>query len=380
MRTPIKGQAMATNSTQETRFADLLHHRAHRLAKGDPVAPGIIPATTFHLPDLDGAPFKYARMSSPTWEEVEEQLSLLEDAPCVSFPSGMAAITAALFATLKSGDHLILPSDGYYVTRVLGTEFLQSLGIRITQIPTTAFAETDFTGAQVVYIETPSNPGLDVCDIAAVATNAHAAGAKLIADNSTMTPLLQRPLDLGADIVVAADTKASSGHSDVLFGHVATRDPALLQRITDWRRISGSVPGAFEAWLVHRGIETLELRMDRMCRSAAILATRLAGHPRVKNLRFPGLPTDPSHTIALKQMSGFGFLLTFELESEARAEAFLAACPYIAQTTSFGGTHTAGERRARWGDPVPPGFIRLSVGCEPTEPLWSAIDAALTAT
>ena len=370
---------MTKNSTPQDRFADLLHHRAHRLAKGDPVAPGIISATTFHLPDTD-APFKYARMSSPTWEEVEEQLSLLEDAPCISFPSGMAAITAALFATLKSGDHLILPSDGYYVTRVLGSEFLQGLGIRVTQIPTMAFATTDLTGAQVVYIETPSNPGLDVCDIALVAARAHAAGAKLIADNTTMTPLLQRPLDLGADIVVAADTKAPAGHSDVLFGHAATRDPALLKRIADWRRISGSVPGAFEAWLVHRGIETLELRLDRMCRSAATIAPRLASHPRVKNLRFPGLPTDPSHAIAAKQMSGFGFLLTFELEDEVAAESFLTACPYIAQTTSFGGTHTAGERRARWGDPVAAGFIRLSIGCEPTEPLWSAIEAALTST
>ena len=370
---------MTKNSTPQDRFADLLHHRAHRLAKGDPVAPGIISATTFHLPDTD-APFKYARMSSPTWEEVEEQLSLLEDAPCISFPSGMAAITAALFATLKSGDHLILPSDGYYVTRVLGSEFLQGLGIRVTQIPTMAFATTDLTGAQVVYIETPSNPGLDVCDIALVAARAHAAGAKLIADNTTMTPLLQRPLDLGADIVVAADTKAPAGHSDVLFGHAATRDPALLKRIADWRRISGSVPGAFEAWLVHRGIETLELRLDRMCRSAATIAPRLASHPRVKNLRFPGLPTDPSHAIAAKQMSGFGFLLTFELEDEVAAESFLTACPYIAQTTSFGGTHTAGERRARWGDLVAPGFIRLSIGCEPTEPLWSAIEAALTST
>ena len=370
---------MTRNSTPETRFADLLHHRAHRLAKGDPVAPGIIPATTFHLPDTD-APFKYARMSSPTWEEVEEQLSILEDAPCVSFPSGMAAITAALFATLKSGDHLILPSDGYYVTRVLGSDFLAGLGIKITQIPTVAFATADFTGAKVVFIETPSNPGLDVCDIAEVATRAHAAGAIVIADNTTLTPLLQRPLDLGADIVVAADTKAPAGHSDVLFGHAATRDPALLQRMTDWRRISGAVPGAFEAWLVHRGIETLELRLDRMCRSAATIAPRLAAHRRVKTLRFPGLTNDPSHTTALKQMSGFGFLMTFELESEIRAEAFLAACPYIAQTTSFGGTHTSGERRARWGDPVAPGFIRLSMGCEPTEPLWSAIESALNAT
>ena len=368
---------MTKNSNSDQRFADLLHHRAHRLQKGDPVAPGIITATTFHLPQVDGAPFKYARMSSPTWEEVEEQLTLLEDAPCLSFPSGMAAIAASLFATLKAGDHLILPSDGYYVTRVLGSEFLQGLGVKVTQLPTNAFATADFTGANVVYIETPSNPGLDLCDIAETAARAHQAGAVVIVDNSTMTPLLQRPLDLGADIVVAADTKAPAGHSDVLFGHVATRNPALLKRMNDWRRISGSVPGSFEAYLVHRGIETLELRLARMCASAALIAQRLLPHPKVANLRYPGLPTDPSHQIALKQMSGFGYLMTFDLGSESAAETFLTACPYIAQTTSFGGTHTAGERRARWGDQVTPGFIRLSIGCEPTEPLWQAINDAL---
>ncbi|MBC7477384.1 MAG: PLP-dependent transferase, partial [Pseudorhodobacter sp.] len=141
---------------------------------------------------------------------------------------------------------------------------------------------------------------------------------------------------------------------------------------------SGSVPGSFEAYLVHRGIETLELRMARMCHSAALIAQRLSTHPKVANLRYPGLSTDPSHQIALKQMSGFGYLMTFDLGSESAAETFLTNCPYIAQTTSFGGTHTAGERRARWGDQVSPGFIRLSIGCEPTEPLWQAIDQALT--
>jgi cystathionine gamma-lyase len=367
-----------TNDDPQRRFAELLHHRAHRLQKGDPVAPGIISATTYHLPEVEGAAFKYARMSTPTWEELEEQLAILEAAPCVSFPSGMAAISAALFATLKAGDRLIIPSDGYYVTRVLGTEFLKPLGIHVDEIPTTEIAGAELTGAAVVYVETPSNPGLDLCDIALVAANARKAGAKLIVDNTTMTPLLQRPLDLGADLVVAADTKAPAGHSDVLFGHVATRDAGLLRRIHDWRRVSGAVPGAFEAWLVHRGIETLEVRLDRMCRSAAAIADRLADHPRIKALRYPGLPDDPSHDLAKRQMSGFGFLMTFTLEDEARAEAFLAACPYIARTTSFGGTHSAAERRARWGDPVAPGFIRLSVGCEPLEPLWNSIAAALS--
>ncbi len=142
----------------------------------------------------------------------------------------------------------------------------------------------------MVYLETPSNPGLDVTDIAAVAARAHAAGARVIADNTTMTPILQRPLDLGCDLVVAADTKAPAGHSDVLFGHVAGRDAALMGRVRDWRRMAGAIPGPFEAFLVHRGIETLGLRLERMCASAATIAARLAAHPGVGSLRYPGLP------------------------------------------------------------------------------------------
>jgi cystathionine gamma-lyase len=150
-----------------------------------------------------------------------------------------------------------------------------------------------------------------------------------------------------------------------------------MARVRDWRRLGGAVPGAFEAWLVHRGIETLEVRLARMCASAQVIAERLAADPRVAGVRFPGLPHDPSYTIAARQMRGFGFLIGFTLPDAAAAEAFLADCPYIAQSTSFGGTHTSGERRARWGDGVAEGFIRLSVGLEPVEVLWAAIDAAL---
>jgi cystathionine gamma-lyase len=250
----------------------------------------------------------------------------------------------------------------------------------VIEVPTLKMDEYDYTDVSVVLIETPSNPGLDVCDIAQIAKRVHSAGGLLIADNTTMTPLLQRPLDHGADIVVAADTKAPAGHSDVLFGHAATRDPGLHNRIRDWRRLSGAVPGSFEAWLVHRGIETLEVRLERMCASAQLIATRLMEHPRVKNIRYPGLQGDPSHAIAKRQMSGFGFLIGFELENRARAEAFLTACPFIAQATSFGSTHTSGERRARWGDAVPEGFIRLSIGIEPVEHLMDAIETALSST
>lgn len=361
----------------DARIARLLHHRKAGLALGDPVVPPISVATTFHLPQAQGAAHYYGRSGQPTWDAVEAQLSILEAAEVVSFPSGMAAITAALVCCLKAGAKVMIPSDGYYVTRLLGRDLLQVYGVEVVQVPTLEMAEHDFTGFQVIYIETPSNPGLDVVDVAALAGKARAAGALLIADNTTMTPLLQRPLDLGADLVVAADTKAPAGHSDALFGHVAGRDANLMARVREWRRQSGSVPGPFEAYLVHRGLETLEVRLSRMCASAATIAGRLAAHPKVRGLRYPGLPGDPSQKAVGTQMANGGFLIGIELAGEVEAEAFLARCPLIEQATSFGGVHTAAERRARWGDAVPDGFIRLSVGVEPVETLWSAIDQAL---
>ena len=365
-----------TDDTDQ-RVARMLHHRSAALEKGDPIALPLTTSTAYHLPSVQGAPYIYGRNGTPTWDAVEAQLSLLEDAEVVSFPSGMGAISAALMATLKAGDTLILPSDGYYVSRVLSTGFLEPLGIKVVQIPTLAFATADFTGAAVVYIETPSNPGLEVIDIADVARRAHAAGAIVIADNTTMTPLLQRPLDHGADLVVAADTKAPGGHSDALFGHVAGRDAARMARVRDWRRLSGAVPGAMEAWLIHRGLETLDVRLERMCRSAGIIAARLQDHSDVLAVRYPGLAHDPSHAIAARQMDGFGFLIGVTLQDATAAEGFLERCPYMVRATSFGSTHTSGERRARWGDAVPEGFLRLSIGLEPTQTLWAAFDAAL---
>ena len=361
----------------DDRVARMLHHRAAGLAPGEPVALPLVSSATFVLGDGGNAPFIYGRNGGPTWVAVEEALGVLEDAPCVAFPSGMAAIGAALQAVLGAGKRLMLPADGYYVSRLFARQVLAPYGVDVVEVPTRDMAAADFAGVTAVLIETPSNPGLDVIDIAALVTRAHAAGAVVIADNTTMTPLLQRPLDLGADVVVAADTKAPSGHSDVLFGHVATRDEAILGRVRDLRRIGGAVPGAYEAMLVHRGLETLEVRLARMCASAGVIAEQLAAHPAVRNVRYPGLVTDASHAIAAKQMAGFGFLIGFELHSHAAAEAFIADCPLIVSSTSFGSTHSSAERRARWGDAVAPGFIRLSVGIEPVEPLWSAMAAAL---
>ncbi len=363
----------------DARIARLLHHRKAGLAMGEPVVPPISVATTFHLPQTQGAAHYYGRAGQPTWDAVEAQLAILEAAEVVAFPSGMAAITAALVCCLKAGARVMIPSDGYYVTRLLGRDVLQVYGVDVVQIPTHEMETADFTGFQVIYIETPSNPGLDTVDIAAIAARAHAAGARVIVDNTTMTPLLQRPLDLGADLVVAADTKAPAGHSDALFGHVAGRDTTLMAKVGDWRRLSGSVPGPFEAYLVHRGLETLEVRLSRMCASAAIIAERLASHPEVRGLRYPGLPGDPSHKAVGGQMANGGFLIGFELTDAATAETFLARCPLIEQATSFGGVHTAAERRARWGDDVAEGFIRISVGIEPVAVLWQSIESALQA-
>jgi cystathionine gamma-lyase len=368
---------MGLSEESARRAARLLHHRKSGLAPGESVTPPIVPGTTFHLPHNGTAGYFYSRAGTPTWSELEAQLAILEDAETVAFPSGMAAISAAFFACLKAGDRVILPSDGYYVTRVLAQDFLQGLGVAVTSLPTSAYDTADFAGAALVYVETPSNPGLDVCDIRSVVARARAAGARVVVDNTTMTPFLQRPLDLGADLVVAADTKAPGGHSDLLAGHVAGRDAALVARVRDWRRVSGAVLGPFEAWLLHRGLETLELRLERMCASAQVIAERLAGHRAVQGLRFPGLAGDPSHSAIGAQMANGGFLIGLTLGSHDEAERFLSACPYLAQSTSFGATHSSAERRARWGDAVPDGFIRLSVGVEPVEVLWSAIDSAL---
>lgn len=365
------------NNEMKIRAAKLLHHRKKTLQKGDPVSPPLVTATTYHLPDIQEAPFLYGRNSTPTISTLESQLSMLENAPTVAFSSGMAAISAALFAVLKSGGKLILPSDGYYVTRRLAHEFLATFGVDVIEIPTLSFENADFTQVDVVYIETPSNPGLDLVDITAISQRAHDAGAKVIVDNTTMTAFLQRPLDLGADLVVCADTKAPGGHSDALLGHVSGYDNALMARVSDWRRLSGSVPGGLEAWLVHRGIDTLELRLSRMCDNAEVIAQRLANHPKTLNIRYPGLASDAAHQIATRQMDRFGFLIGLTLASEKSAEIFLSRCDMLSQATSFGSVHTSAERRARWGDEVDPGFVRLSIGIEPVEALWTAISDAL---
>lgn len=278
------------SDTPSSRAAGLLHLRRDGLAKGDPIPLPLTMASTFHAPgDLTGF-HQYGRFSNPTWDGTEEMLSYLEDAPAFVFPSGMAAISAAFFALLKAGDRILLPTDGYHTTRILADRFLRSFGVHFDTRPTASFLDGGFDGYRLVFLESPSNPMLDICDITAAAAAIHKAGGLLIVDNTTMTPFGQRPLDLGADIVVAADTKAPNGHSDVLAGHVASRNADIMAAVREWRTASGSISSPFDAWLLHRGLETLEVRFDRMCTTAELLAPRIKAHPAVKSLRFPGLP------------------------------------------------------------------------------------------
>ncbi len=202
---------------------------------------------------------------------------------------------------LRPGDTVLLPADGYYSVRSFASDTLEQLGVRVTLVPT-AGPYPSFDGVRLVLLETPANPGLDVADIAAVAAAAHAAGALVAVDNTTATPLGQRPLDLGADVVVASGTKALTGHSDLLLGYLATRDAGLRDAATTWRNATGGVPGAFDCWLAHRSLATLDLRLARQTANARALADLLAARPDVTGVRWPGRPDDPAYPVASAQM------------------------------------------------------------------------------
>lgn len=362
----------------ENLAASLLHHREKRMTPGASIGPPIVPASTYFLPGEPDADDQYGRWTNPTWSATEEALGIIEDAECVLFPSGMAAIAAVLSTQAGPGDRVLIPADGYYTTRLFAESHLVPNGVKVEPVATAGLERVDFGGVKLVFAETPSNPGLDLCDLETVVGNARAAGAKVVVDNTFMTPFGQRPLETGADIVVTSDTKASNGHSDLLMGHVATRDKGMLEAILDWRKVSGGIPGQFEAWLLHRGLKTLELRFDRMCGTAQVIAERLQGHPGVESVLYPGLQSHPGHALAVKQMLRPGSIIGLELADAATAESFIADADYILPATSFGGVHTSAERRTRWGDDVPEGFIRLSVGIEPAEALWADISSSLS--
>jgi len=332
----------------------------------------------------------YGRFHNPTWTVWEESLATLEagdsKAHAVAFASGMAACVAVLGTALKPGDTVVLPSDCYYTLRTLAANWLKPNGIHVRTAPTRGGAQAALLeGARLLWLETPSNPSLEVCDVRALVEAARRAGALVAVDNTTATPYLQQPLALGADYSIASDTKALTGHHDVVLGHVAVSDPERATALRTWRTQHGAIPGPMEVWLAHRSLATLPLRLERQCTTAHRLAELLhgqaggpAGQAMVKSVQYPGLPNHPGHDIAARQMRAFGSVVSFDLETRARAEAFLAALTLVREATSFGGVHSTAERRARWGgDAVSEGSIRFSVGCEAPEDILEDVAAAL---
>lgn len=361
----------------DERIAQMAHHRISGLSAGDPVALPITPASTYLIPGMPVERHQYGRWTNPGWDALEEALGILEDATVVTFPSGMAAIAAVLLPNLHSGDKVLLPSDGYYTTRAIAENYLAPNGIEVQLCDTVEYINQDFTGFNLVWIETPSNPKLEICDLGIVIEKVHAAGAIAVVDNTTLSPLGQRPFDFGADVVVSADTKSIGGHSDVLFGHIASRNEVLITKALDWRKLVGATPGPFEAWQVHRSLDTFEVRYSRMCESAGLIAGRFEEHPAIESVRYPGLESHPQHDIAKRQLLRFGSVMGVTFASEELAEQFISNAEYVIPSTSFGGTHTSAERRARWGDAVVPGYVRLSIGVEPTEELWKSFERSL---
>jgi cystathionine gamma-lyase len=348
---------------------------------GQPLLPGPILASTFPLDPATGpvaGTDSYGRPDSSTRRRLEAAIGELEGGDCLVFASGMAAISAAVLTLLATGDEIVVPADGYYKTRAWAAQALTPRGVTVTLAPT-AGPYPSFEGVRLLLLETPANPGLDVCDIAELADAAHAAGALVAVDNTTATPLGQNPLDLGADLVVASGTKALTGHSDLLLGYVATRDRAILDGVRAWRDATGGVPGNFEAWLAHRSLLTLGLRLARQSENAAAVAALLRSHPAVTSVRWPGLPDDPSNVVAAKQMRRIPGIVTFELASAAAVAQFFEHSRLVVPATSFGGLHTNGDRRAQWGDDTPEGLVRLSCGIEDPADLVADIGAALTA-
>lgn len=348
-----------------------------------PVLPGPAFAAHYHLPGEPVGPYRYGRDENPTWTLLENAVSTLESGgrggvETVVFASGMAAASAVLLSQVRSGDTVVMPSDCYYTTRTL-QDRLEGYGVEVRLAPTAGDAQLGvLDGARLLWLETPSNPGLDVCDIRRLADAAHARGALVAVDNTLATPLGQRPLDLGADFSMASGTKALTGHGDVLLGYVAARDPELAAAVRLWRKTVGAIPGPMEAWLAHRSLATLHLRVDRQAANALALAETLRGRPEVGAVRHPGLPGDPAHERARRQMRRFGSVVSFTLPNQGFAERFLGALRLVTEATSFGSVRSSAERRGRWGgDAVAPGFIRFSVGVEDPEDLLADVTRAL---
>jgi cystathionine gamma-lyase len=339
--------------------------------------------------------FDYSRTNNPTRARLEQVLAALEGvAHAAVFASGLAAETAVLQAWLKPGDEVIIPLDVYGGTYRLLTRVFKPLGCVVHQIDVAdprIFAAALSPRTKLVWIESPTNPRLLVYDITAIAAAAHAQGALLVVDNTFATPFFQQPFELGADIVVHSVTKYLAGHSDLIQGAVLAKDPAVFEPIKFLQNATGAVPSPFDCWLTLRGLKTMELRMLRHADNAAAIAEALAGHSLVRRVYYPGLATHPGHEIARRQMTGFGGMLSFELEGTvAEVTDFVSSRRFFALGESLGGvkalichparmTHASIPARERAALGLSDTLIRLSPGCENHRDLVADLVDGLTA-
>ncbi len=353
------------------------------------VAPPIHLATTFqHGPAGERrAGFEYQREQNPTQERLETALAALEGgAAALAYGSGMAAMHG-LLESLPAGAHFLYPHDCYAGLRSLANEFLPERGITGTAVD---LGDLDAVRAalrpdtKLIWVETPSNPRLEIADIAALASIAHAHGALLACDNTFATPVLQRPLALGADVVMHSTTKYFGGHSDVMGGAlVFARADDLHARAAHRRHVTGNILAPFSAWLILRGARSLPARMAWHCRNARVLADALALHPAVSAVHYPGLATHRLHAVAARQMSDFGAMLSFQLRGGRDAALRVAGALRLAiNATSLGGPETLVEHRASVEGPVPHSaqdLLRVSVGLEHVDDLVADFRQALDA-
>jgi cystathionine gamma-synthase len=345
---------------------------------GSPLNVPLVPASNFIL----GTGRGYSRDDgTPTWEALEDVVGGLESGKALAFASGMAA-AAAIFDLLPVGAAIVLPDDCYQGVVGLaaagaerGRWSVQRIAIDDTEAWIRACATAD-----LIWLESPSNPLLAVADLEAICAAPRKEGAIVAVDNTFATPLNQQPLDFGATVSMQSATKFIGGHSDLLSGILTTRSEALLHRLRTSRELTGATPGALECFLAVRGVRTLALRLARAQQTAALLATRLEGHPNVSRVRYPGLASHPTHAVARRVLKGFGTIISFDVS--AGAEAADAVCQntaLIRHATSLGAVESTMERRAAipGQEHLPPSLLRLSVGIEDAEDLWSDLDAAL---
>lgn len=355
--------------------------------EGEPVNPPVVMSSTYvGTAEVRPGDRIYTRLGTETWEPFEEVLAGLERAeqPGLVFASGMAAVSAALDLT-EPGSRLVVPRHSYHASLVAARRLRERNGVDVVEVDV---ADTDAVIAAIeggptslVWIETPTNPMLEVADLPALIAAGHAAGARIAVDNTFATPLAQRPLELGADVVVHSVTKYLAGHSDVVLGAAVTSDPGLYRRLRESRDIGGAVPGPWESWLALRGIRTLALRVERSQANASVLAQRLAEHPDVLEVNHPSLPSHPQHARATAQMTGYGSIITLRPGGGIEAATRLAESVRLwVPATSLGGVESSLERRRRFpseATTVPEDLLRLSVGIEDVEDLWSDLAEAL---